>query len=164
MKIGGQYELIHVRRHRCIGTHQASNAVTDSGLSDILNCFFDSKTPPATWYVGLIGEKNFTQLMKIDSGQAHVGWEEFTDYEGERPLWSPDTTRADDISNVSYADFDITTTGAIRGIFLTSGEEKGSASSTQILWSTTLLDNAPLDIQTNDMLRVKYSAQITRGT
>lgn len=114
--------------------------ITDEGVEYALNCMFEPGFEPVDdWEVGLIDEDKFTGLHSGDTYNDHIGWREATE---ERQSFD----------KISSASFEITTSRTIRGAFIASP-------SREILYSTSMFNQAPICLVNGDRLAVSYTVQ-----
>ena len=136
-----------------------ANGITTGGINDLLDVGFRAQSQKTAWYVGLISNASFTALAAADTMASHAGWVELDNYsEATRPLWTPNAATGGAISHTDTIDFTITSTGTIRGTFITSVNTKSGT--TGILWSTGLMASANA-MSNGQTLRTTYSCTIT---
>lgn len=104
---------------------QAHNLVVNVGLADMNNKYFTGSSYTAAWYLGLItGPGSGTTIAAGDTLSSHAGWNENTDYSGNRKSVSFAAASTADPSVIdnsgSPAVFNMTGTATIAGAFLTS--------------------------------------------
>ena len=103
-------------------TEHIENLVTNEGLDDILDVYFDGGDQKTTWYVGIF-EDNYTVLATNDYGAK--GFTESTAYdEGARPTWTSGGVSGQSVDNsASKATFTMNATKTIYGAFLCGGTD-----------------------------------------
>jgi hypothetical protein len=135
------------------------NGVTNIGKNSQLDVLFGAGTQIVTWYIGQIDDAGFTALAASDTMSSHGGWVEFTTYtEGTRPQWSPDAAASEQISNSTPANFNITGTATLKGIFINSINIKGGSTGT--LWATALYAG-DIPVANGDLLKITYTVSAT---
>lgn len=172
----GRFVVEHFRGGEKIGEYTFKNGITNQGLNDILDVYFDSGDQKTSWYMGLINNSGFSALdatdVYDDIDQAGNGWDTFQDYEDAnngsstttRPEWAPDAPSGQSISNTTQAVFDITGSGTVKGIFVVAGQNaqtKGNhapgTTPPNILWSTALFSGGDVVVAASDQLKVTYT-------
>jgi hypothetical protein len=106
---------------------EAHNLVVNVGLQDMNTKYFKGSTYTAAWYLGLIeGPGSGTTIAAGDTLASHAGWDEDTNYTGNRKAVTFGTATTADPSVIdnsgSPAVFAINGTTTIAGAFLTSSE------------------------------------------
>lgn len=136
----------------------AYNDILNGGLDDILNKYFRSGTPPAAWYIGLIGGSSVT-IAAADTMSSHAGWTEDQNYsESTRQQWSPNAASDQQIDNSTRALFTINADTTIRGLFIVSNNTKGGTTGT--LWSAADLPTAQ-SVMSGEPVKVFYDLTAT---
>ena len=118
-----------------------SNGIVLTSINDLWEVYFRGGTQSSTWYIGLIDNTGYTAVNNsTDTMSSHSGWTELhTEYsEATRPEWSTDAAASQTIANSGKAIFTFTSSGDIRGFFITSDNTKNGTTGT--LWSTAVLD------------------------
>jgi hypothetical protein len=137
---------------KLIGIYRVPNGITDVGMNDLLDVHFGNDTQHALWYIGLIDNSGYSGVDPTDTMSSHAGWTENTDYSGNRKQWVVGAAAGRSISNGTTADFNITGTATLRGIFVNT-DETGTAGT---LWSTALF-SSPVSVQNGDTLKITYT-------
>ena len=100
------------------------NLVVNQGLQDMNTQYFKGVTYSAAWYIGLVNNTPTPSYAAGDTLASHGGWNETTDYSGNRKAVTFGTATTADpsvISNsASPAQFSITGTVTVDGAFLTN--------------------------------------------
>lgn len=174
-KMAGQFKVEHRNKDgKLIGTYDVPNGITNEGLNDNLDTYFDSGTQITAWYMGLINSTGYSALAAADTyddiDQAGNGWDTFSSYtdanNGDsattRPEWPPDAASGQSITNTTTkAIFDITAGGTVKGIFIcggTNSQTKGDHTAAgNILWSTALFSGGDVTVSNGDQLKVTYT-------
>lgn len=157
---GGWFEVEHYRVNpetgikELIGTYEAKNGVVDVGANELLDIMFHGDTQITTWYIGLIDNSPSPTLANADTLASHAGWDEFTDYTGNRQEWAEGAAAARVMTNATPATFPITATGEVRGMFLAS-VNTGTAG---VLFATAFFP-AAVPVANTDELKVTYNVQ-----
>jgi len=154
----GQFQVVHYdKMGHLLGTYDFPNGITNVGKNFILDVMFSDETPVASssWYIGLIDNSGFTALADADTMSSHSGWNEFTSYsEANRVAWGPGAAASQSITNASPATFNISGSGTVKGVFITSNNTKGGT--TGYLWATALF-SADVPVSNGDQLKVTYT-------
>jgi len=137
----------------------APNLVVNTGLQSMNTQFFTGSAYTAAWYIGLVnGTSASTTFSGGDTLATHSGWEENTDYVGNRKAASFSAATLADPSNInnsaSAASFTMNATANIAGAFLTN-----VASGTSGLLFSAADFQAPGDrsVVSGDVLNITYS-------
>jgi len=104
-------------------TIEYDNIVPDVALNKILDDTYKTKTPDASFYVGLITGPGAAGCAAGDTMASHPGWTENVVYsDATRPAWTPGAVSGKSVSNsASPAQFNINGTATVGGAFLISG-------------------------------------------
>lgn len=159
IKASGRWIVEHVRNGNVIGKYDVKNLVVDVGLNKMLDVMFDAVTQITAWYIGLISSSGYTAIAAADTMSSHAGWTEFTAYsEGTRVAWDPATAASKSITSNAVAEFTISSSGTVKGLFLTSGSAKSGTTGT--LWCATLFPS-DVPVVSSDVLRVTYTTSLS---
>ncbi len=155
-KLGGHFTVEHRDKDGNLkGTYKMPNGIVDVGLTDLLDVHFNAGTPTTTWYLGLVDNSGFSAFADADTMGSHAGWNEFTTYtEATRVEWAEDAPAARSVTNTTSADFSITGSGTMKGIFLVSNNTKSGT--TGILWATAAFASNVAVIN-GDSLKITYT-------
>ncbi len=156
-RMRGKHFVEHRRNGLLIATYDVYNDITNEGKNTIFDVMFSDLTPvaAASWYIGLISLTGFSALAAADVMNSHAGWTEFTTYsQANRVAWGPGNPASQSITNASPATFDMTGSGTVKGIFVTSNNTKGGT--TGYLWSTALF-SADVPVVNGDQLKITYT-------
>jgi len=135
------------------------NGVTNIGKDSQLDVIFNSGTQITSWYLGLVDNAGFTAFANSDTMASHGGWTEFTTYtEATRPQWSPDAAASQQITNSTPTNFNITGSGTLQGIFVTSDNTKSGTTGT--LWATASFAGT-IPVANGDLLKITYTVTAT---
>ncbi len=152
LKAKGKFIVEHFRDGEKIGEYEFPNGIVDQGLNSILGIMFHSDTQITTWYIGLIDNSGFSALANADTLASHAGWNEFTNYTGNRKAWTAGASASRSITNASTVDFAITGTGTLKGIFVSNAATGTSGT----LWSTAAFSST-VAVANGDTLKVTYT-------
>jgi hypothetical protein len=145
------------RKGKLISVHEAHNDIVVVGKNALLNTFFNAllQITPGSWCAGLVDANGFTGYnVATDTMSSHPGWVEFTGYsQTVRPAWGQGTAASASISNASPMVFDLTVTGTVQGLFITTVNTKGSTAG--VLWSAASYTNPPACVP-SDEIRSTY--------
>lgn len=169
----GRYVVQHYRNGERINEYHFDNGITDEGKDKLLNVMFDSGTQITSWFAGIINNSGFTALADDDTyddiDQAGNGWDEFQAYTDTnngastttRPLVNFDPASAQSITNGTVANYAVTGTATIKGIFLVGGiagaQTKGDHAPGGTLWNTALFSGGDVAVESGDTLKVTYT-------
>lgn len=135
------------------------NLVVNVGLQDMNNKYFSGSGYTAAWYVGLVnGTSASTTFSGGDTLASHVGWDENSNYTGNRKAATFGAATLADPSNInnasSTASFTMNANATIAGAFLAN-----VASGTSGLLFSVSDFQAPGDrtVVSGDVLNVTYS-------
>lgn len=159
------------QRGRIESIHKFPNGLCLEGLNAVLNTGFGGAAT-LTWRIGLINAVGFGSLSINDTAakittttptSATNQWQELTNYTGTtRQLWTPGTAAGGIITNAVARTFTINATVDIRGLFITTGINKGAVAG--VIWATGLFpsgDQHRINTQTMD---VHYTLIGAEGT
>lgn len=153
LPLRGAYYIEHRNSAgKLIGLYRVPNGIVDEGMDDLLDVHFGASTQHTAWYIGLIDNSGYTGVSNSDTLATHAGWTEATPYSGNRVAWSVGSAASRSISNSSTADFAITSTATLKGIFVTNV----SSGTTGVLWSTALFSST-VSVQNGDTLKITYT-------
>jgi hypothetical protein len=137
----------------------APNLVVNVGLQDMNTKFFSGSAYTAAWYVGLVnGTSASTTFSGGDTLASHAGWDENSNYTGDRKAATFGAATLADPSNInnasSTASFTMNANATIAGAFLANVATGTSG----ILFSVSDFQ-APGDrtVVSGDVLNVTYS-------
>ncbi len=131
-----------------------SNGVTTQGCNGILETAFRGQAP-TLYYVGVISQSGYTGVLAADTHAAHGGWNEWTNYVGNRPTWIPGPATGGIMSTPGPFSWVMNAGGSIRGAFLASLVTKGSVSPTGLLYCTAVMP-AGLAVANLDVISGTY--------
>lgn len=157
LKFNNTFEVEHIRDGKVIGIHKFKNDIVNVGKNLLLDAMFFGATQvvAADWCLGLISNSGYSALAAADTMSSHAGWTEFTGYsQSTRVAWGHASSTAQSTTNSSPVTFDITSTGTVKGIFVTSEDTKGGTTGT--LWATALF-NADVPVVNGDQFRITYT-------
>jgi hypothetical protein len=170
----GRLVVEHFRNGLKIGQYEFPNGITNEGKNKLLDVMFHGVSPITTWWLGMIDNAGYTALAATDAyaniGQAGNGWHEFTSYTdaansgsaSTRPEWTEGAASGQAISNASPVVFDITGSGAVKGLFLVGGaagaqNKSDHTASGAVLWATALFNTGDVPVNPSDQLKVTYT-------
>lgn len=140
------------------------NLVTTAGKNDALDKYLAGSAYTAAWYLGLISSTSYTAVAVGDTMASHSGWTEAgvanapTYSQGARPTaaWSAASAGSKALS--AALTYSITSTGTVKGCFLTSVATKDGT--TGILYSAGLFSGGDKALANGDTLSVSYTASL----
>lgn len=157
LKFRNPVRLEHWRGGKLIGTQVTFNDITNVGKNYIFNVMFNGGTQIAnnSWFIGLINLTSFSALAAADTMSSHSGWVEFTSYsQANRVAWGSQTATSQSTANSTPAQFDITGSGTVKGVFITSNSTISGTTGT--LWATALF-GADVPVTNGDQLKITYT-------
>jgi hypothetical protein len=157
LNLRGKYRVDHFRSGRLLDTYLINNDITNEGKNLLFDVMFNDETQIASssWYIGLISLTSYSALAATDVMSSHGGWTEFTSYsQANRVAWGPDAAASQSVTNGTPATFDMSSSGTVKGVFITSNNTKGGTSGK--LWSTALF-SADVPVVNGDQLKVTYT-------
>lgn len=149
--------LQHFRKNQLIGVYQGLNDITNVGKNKIFDVMFNDATPiaNASWFIGLVNNSGFSAFAGGDTMSSHSGWTEFTTYsQSTRVAWGSGAASGQSVTNASPATFDITGSGTVHGVFITSVSTKSGTTGT--LWATAAF-GADVPVTNGDQLKITYT-------
>lgn len=162
LKIGGPIRVVCEAPDGTIKwVSEGHNAWTNAGLTHLLNIVLRAGTQVATWYMGLVDNAGFTQFAAADTMASHAGWAESSAYsESVRQTWTPAAPSSNTVVNSSEVVFTCNTASTvIRGIFITSANDKGGSTGTLLM--TAALTDGNQTLNSGDKIKLTYSVPAT---
>jgi hypothetical protein len=154
----GKFQIEHYDKDGNLkGTYDFPNDITNEGKNYIFEVMFHDGTQIAStsWFIGLISNSGYSGLAAGDTMASHGGWTEFTGYsQSTRVAWGPGTAASQAITNASPATFDITGSGTLKGVFITTNSTKSGTSGK--LWATALFA-ADVPVSNGDQIKITYT-------
>ncbi len=147
-----------------------NNVVTDQGRNHMLGVNFRAVTQVTAWYIGLIssvkGANNYAAAANTDTQASHSNWAyangnnapQFSQTSLRQITFAAAATKAIASSNATV--FSITSSGTVKGAFLTTNPNKGdgdSGSTTGFLYSAGTFTGGDKVVQNGDTLNVSYT-------
>lgn len=157
LPLKGRFQVEHYRDGIHLGTYDILNDITNEGKNLLFDVMFNDVThiSNSAWAIGLISITSYSALAAGDTMASHAGWTEFTSYsQSTRVAWGSGTAASQSTTNASPATFDISGSGTVKGIFVTSQNTKSGT--TGKLWSTALF-SADVPVSNGDQLRITYT-------
>ncbi len=155
-KFGGKFQVEHRDKDGNLkGVYDLPNGIVDVGMVQLLDAQFHAVAAITAWFIGLVDNSGFSAFADADTMGSHAGWNEFTTYtEATRVAWAEDAAASRSITNTTSADFSITGSGTIKGIFVVSENTKSGTSGT--LWATAAFASNVAVIN-GDSLKITYT-------
>lgn len=155
--MNGRWSLQCVDRNgRPKWSEEFDNLLTNQGLNHFLDTVFHGTTQITTWYIGLIRDDNYGAGPAAgDTLASHAGWEEGTEYAGNRKEWTEGAASSQSMTNAVTVDFAINATQVMKGAFLASVNTGGSGS--DILMSAGLFSQGDRSVADGDTVKVTYA-------
>lgn len=144
-------------KKRVIKIVHGFNDVTVVGKNHLLDVVFGNTSPVTQvdpWYIGLINDTPTPVLDEDDTLSSHTGWDELTDYTGNRQAWVDANAASKIKGTTTVSTFPITATVTVNGIFIASVASGTSG----ILWATGSFDEV-VDAINGDDLKVSYGVR-----
>ena len=153
----GRFKVQHLRAGKLLAEFDALNAIVDVGLNHILETEFHAGTPITAWYIGLVNNAGFSAFSDADTMSSHTGWAETSDYdEANRPQWTAGTATGRAITNATTADFTMSGTLTVKGLFICGGTGANSkGGTTGTLWSSAAFSST-IPVIDGDVLKITY--------
>lgn len=155
LRVGGRFQIEHIRDGEVIDVEDVSNLVVNEGLDHLLNTVFAGGTPVGTWYLGLF-EANYTPIATVTGATISATATESTAYdEAARQTYNEAAASAQSITNsANKATFTMNATKTIYGAFLISNATKGATSG--VLFSAARFASAK-QVVDDDQLLLTYT-------
>lgn len=155
----GVFKIEHIRDGKVINTFEFHNEVVNVGKNALLDIMFNAGTQITTWYCGLVNNSGFTGFDTAnDTMASHSGWTEFTSYsESNRVEWTSGAAASQSITNSTAMTFNITASGTLKGIFITSSNTKSGSTGT--LFSEKAFAST-VDVNNGDQFKVTYTLSV----
>jgi len=146
------------------------NVVTDTGRNHMLGVEFKAVTQVTAWYLGLIssvkGANNYANVANTDTQASHSNWgyansnnaPNFSQTSLRQVTFATAASKA--IASSNAAVFSITTSGTVKGAFLTSNPNKNNTTAgptTGTLYSAGLFSAGDKVVSNGDTLNVSYT-------
>lgn len=137
----------------------APNLVVNTGLQIMNTQFFTGSAYTAAWYIGLVnGTSASTTFSGGDTLASHVGWEENSQYVGNRKAASFGAATLNDPSNInnssSAASFTMNASATIAGAFLAN---VASGTSGVLFSAADFQSPGDRTVVSGDVLNITYS-------
>ena len=152
MLIKGKFHFVQERNGEVIHREEIPNGITNQGKNALLDIMFHASTQITTWYIGLIDNSGWTAEAAGDTLASHAGWNEFSNYSGNRQAWTEDAASGQSITNSTPVSFSITGNGTLKGIFVASVASGTSGT----LWSTADFGST-VSVSNGDTLKITYT-------
>ena len=140
-----------------VDKYEMDNDIVNAGKNQILGVMFFGATQISTgsWVIGLISAAGYSALAAGDTMASHSGWAEFTSYsQANRVAWGPGAASGQAITNGTPAQFSITASGTLEGVFITDQNTIGGTSGD--LWATALF-SATVPVNNGDVIKITYT-------
>ena len=144
---------------RLLGARTFENGTTQQGVTHLAARMFLGAAAYSTWYIGLINQAGFSALNSADTHQAHPGWSEWAAlYLSLRVAWAP-SAAAGRFMDAPTTVLSVTASGLVRGAFLASTPNIGTASG-QVIYATGV-DTEPLAVEAGGTVLVGYKLRLS---
>lgn len=136
-----------------------NNGTTNEGVTYLAARGFLGAAAFASWYIGLIDDAGFSTLAVTDRHISHPGWAEWTAmFGGTRVAWNP-SPAAGQLLDAPNAVLSVTASGLVRGAFLASTPNIGSASG-QVIYAAGV-DLTGMPVEPGGIVTVGYKLRLT---
>lgn len=151
LKLGGVFDIEHVRNGEVIDRFRCPNLVVNEGLNSILDIMFHGSSQITTWYIGIF-EGNYTPVSTVTAATITSASTECTAYdESTRVAYNEAAASSQSITNsANKATFTINATKTIYGAFLVSASAKSATSGT--LFSAARFGSSKSVVSTDQLL------------
>lgn len=158
-KIKGVWQFEHLRGGQVVDAWEQSNLITTEGRNYLLSAGLAAGTQKTTWYVGLMADNH---TPAAGDTYATPGFTEVTDYDGNRPTWTPGSVSAGSVSNTaSKAVFTFTAGDTLYGAGLFSYVTKADTSQAGAVLFNEILFTSPREVLNEDVVRVTLTVTLT---
>lgn len=140
------------------------NLVTTAGKNDALDKYLAGSAYTAAFFMGLISLTSYSAVAAGDTMASHAGWLEAgvanapTYSQASRPAPAFSAAAAGSKSTSAAVAFSITSTGTVKGCFLTTVSTKDGITGT--LYSAGLFSGGDKAVGNGDTLSVTYTASL----
>lgn len=132
--------------------------MTTVGLNHLQDTEFNSGTQVASnsWFIGLINNSPTPTLAIGDTLASHAGWSETTGYSGNRKAWGQGASAAGVVTNASTANYAITGSVTVYGLFLCSA----SSGTSGVLFASAAFSGGTQAVANGDTLQVTLTVTV----
>jgi hypothetical protein len=152
LKFNNPFLVEHYRDNKLIGCYKIFNGIKTVGKNLLLDVMFHGGTAAGTWYIGLMDNSGYTAENAADTLASHAGWNEFTNYTGNRQEWVEDAASSGSITNSTASTFAILGSGTLKGIFVCSAATGTSGT----LWSSASFAST-VPVSNGDDINITYT-------
>lgn len=143
-------------------TDTIQNLITTVGKNDLLDKYLAGSSYTAAWYIGLISSTSYSAVAAADTAGSHAGWlESGATYtpaysQSTRVVTAWSSASAGSKATSAASAFSISSSGTVKGAFLTSSSTKDGTGGT--LYSAGLFSGGDKVVASGDTVNVTYTA------
>lgn len=159
IKVGGVFDVMHIRKGELIDHTQDHNLVVNEGLNHILDVVLHGTTQVTSWYIGVF-EGNYTPVSTVTAATITSASTESTAYDETTRVAYDEAAASSQVTtnSSSKATFTFNATKTIYGAFLASASAKSATSGVLLAAAKFGTAKAVVD---DDQLLITYTFTAT---